>query len=118
MNFVVVMRLKSEIWVQAFLRKCSAEGRFCTVAHRGAAEAGAVFIIVNRLDGRFHLFGPAPGAAYDELGDRRFIEELAFPATESEVAALLVRRKKFDSDLWIVEVEDRHGTAGVNAEKL
>jgi hypothetical protein len=112
------MRLKSEIWVQAFLRKCNAEGKFCTVAHKGAVDAGAVFVIVNQLDGRFHLFGPAPGAAYNELGDRRFIEELAFPATEDQVTALLERRKKFDADLWIVEVEDRHGTAGLIGEKL
>jgi hypothetical protein len=112
------MRLKSEIWVQAFLRKCNAEGKFCTVAHKGAADAGTVFVIINQLDGRFHLFGPAPGSAYDELGDRRFVEELAFPATEGQVAALLQRRKKFDSDLWVIEVEDRHGTAGLIAEKL
>ena len=100
------------------MRKCNGEGKACTVAHRGAADAGAVFIIVNRLDGRFHLLGPAPGAAYDEQGDRRFIEELAFPASEAEVLALLARRKKFDSDLWVVEVEDRHGTAGLFPEKM
>ncbi len=112
------MRLKSEIWVQAFMRKCNGEGKYCTVAARGAAEAGAVFIIVNRLDGSFHLFGPAPGPAFDEQGDRRFIEELPYPASEAEVAALLARRKKFDSDLWIIEVEDRHGTAGITPAKM
>ena len=100
------------------MRRCSAEGKYCTVAARGAAEAGAVFIIVNRLDGRFHLFGPAPGPAFDEIGDRRFVEELPFPASEADVAALLARRKKFDSDLWVVEVEDRNGTAGLAAAKI
>ena len=77
-----------------------------------------MFIIVNRLDGRFHLFGPAPGPAFDEKGDRRFVEELPFPASEADVATLLARRKKFDSDLWVVEVEDRDGTAGVVAAKI
>jgi hypothetical protein len=112
------MRLKSEVWVQAFMRRCSVEGKYCTIAARGAAEAGAVFIIVNRLDGRFHLFGPAPGPAFDDHGDRRFVEELPFPATEADVPSLLARRKKFDSDLWIVEVEDRDGTAGLTAAKI
>ena len=112
------MRLKSEVWVHAFMRRCSVDGKYCTVASRGAAEAGAVFIIVNRLDGRFHLFGPAPGPAFDENGERRFVEELPFPASEADVAALLARRKKFDSDLWIVEVEDRDGTAGVATAKI
>ncbi|MBL8904560.1 MAG: DUF1491 family protein [Hyphomicrobiales bacterium] len=112
------MRLKSEVWVQAFMRRCSVDGKYCTVAARGAAEAGAVFIVVNRLDGRFHLFGPAPGPAFDENGDRRFVEELPFPASEADVMTLLDRRKKFDSDLWIVEVEDREGTAGLSAAKI
>ncbi|MDO8353586.1 MAG: DUF1491 family protein [Aestuariivirga sp.] len=112
------MRLKSEVWVQAFMRRCNVEGKYCTIASRGAAEAGAVFIIINRLDGRFHLFGPAPGPAFDENGDRRFVEELPFPASEADVAALLARQKKFDSDLWVVEVEDRDGTAGVAAAKI
>lgn len=112
------MRLKSEIWVQAFLRKCNGDGKFCTVVNKGAAEAGAIFIIINRLDGRFHLFGPAPGEACDALGDRRFIEELTYPAMEADVLAILERRKKFDSDLWILEVEDRQGTAGLVAAKL
>jgi len=107
------MRLKSEIWVQALLRKCNAEGKFCTVVTKGAEEAGAIFVVINRLDGRFHLFGPAPGPAFDENSDRRFVEELPFPATEADITALLARRKKFDSDLWVVEVDDRHGTAGL-----
>lgn len=100
------------------MRRCNVEGKYCTVAAKGAAEAGAVFIIVNRLDGRFHLFGPAPGPAFDENGDRRFVEELTFPASEVDVTTLLARRKKFDSDLWIVEVEDRDGTAGLSAAKI
>jgi hypothetical protein len=109
------LSLKSEIWVQALVRKCNSEGKFCTVAKKGAAEAGAIFLIINRLDKSFHLLGPAPGPAYDEKGDRRFIEELPYPATEAQVSTLLERRRKFDSDLWIVEIEDRDGTAGIIA---
>ena len=100
------------------MRRCNVEGKYCTIAAKGAAEAGAVFIIINRLDGRFHLFGPAPGPAFDEKGDRRFVEELPFPATEADITALLARRKKFDSDLWVVEVEDRDGTAEIAAAKI
>ena len=107
------MSLKSEIWVQALVRRCNAEGKFCTIVKKGASEAGAIFIIINRLDGTFHVFGPAPGPAYDDAGDRRFIEELPYPATEQNVGELLARRRKFDSDLWVVEIDDRHGTADI-----
>ena len=45
------MRLKSGIWVAAYLRRCNVEGAFAAVRRRGAEEAGAIFVVVNRLDG-------------------------------------------------------------------
>ena len=45
------MRLKSGIWVAAYLRRCNVEGAFAAVRRRGAEEAGAIFIKINRLDG-------------------------------------------------------------------
>jgi hypothetical protein len=111
------MSLKTGIWAQAFLRRCNAEGLYGAVVKKGAEEAGALFIIIDRRDGTFHLFGPAPGPAYDRTGDRRFIEELPYPAARVDVDGLLARRRKFDSDLWIIEVEDRQGTAGLKASE-
>ncbi|MBO0753267.1 MAG: DUF1491 family protein, partial [Bradyrhizobiaceae bacterium] len=54
------MRLKSGIWVSAYIRRCYAEGVFAAVRRRGAEEAGAIFIKVNRLDGTADVYGPAP----------------------------------------------------------
>lgn len=90
------------------------EGIFGAVVRRGAEEAGAVHVIVNHLDGTCHLLGPAPGEAYDEMGDRRWIVEITPPQTPADAMALLERRIRFDPDLWIVEVEDRKGMAGLN----
>ncbi len=111
------MRLKSSIWVSAFLRRCMVEGIFGAVVSKGAEEAGAVYVIVNHLDGTVHLFGPAPGASHDEEGQRRWVEELAPPNGSAEASALLERRRRSDPDIWIVEVEDRSGTAGIQAER-
>jgi hypothetical protein len=107
--------LKTAIWVQAFLRRCNAEGLYGAVVRKGAEEAGALFIIIDHRDGAYHLFGPAPGPAFDDHGDRRLIEEIAYPASRDQVNELLERRRKFDSDLWIIEVEDPKGTAGLKA---
>jgi hypothetical protein len=107
------LRLKSAIWVSAFLRRCTVEGIYGAVLRKGAEEAGAVHVIINHLDGTCHLLGPAPGEAYDELGDRRWIAEIVPPQTPADAAALLERRLRFDPDLWIVEVEDRKGLAGL-----
>lgn len=109
------MRLKSAIWVSAFLRRCMVEGIYGAVLRKGAEEAGAVHIIVNHLDGTCHLLAPAPGPSHDEAGERRWSIEVQPPAGVTEAMALLERRLRLDADLWIVEVEDRGGTAGLAA---
>ena len=107
------MRLKSSIWVSAFLRRTMVEGLFGALVRKGAEEAGAVYVVVNHLDGTCHLFGPAPGSSHDEEGERRWIAEVAPPQTPGDAMALLDRRIRFDPDIWIVEIEDRKGTAGL-----
>ncbi|MFW6027837.1 MAG: DUF1491 family protein, partial [bacterium] len=44
-------RLKAEIWVKAFIRRCGAAGVPALVVRRGDETAGAVLVRVNRLDG-------------------------------------------------------------------
>jgi hypothetical protein len=106
------MRLKSAIWVAAYIRRCGVEGAVATLRRRGAEEAGAIYIIVNRLDGTADLYGPAPQSAFDEAMpfDRAFAPMLAtMPAPESAIETLIARERRFDPDLWVVEVEERSG---------
>jgi hypothetical protein len=107
------MRLKSGIWVAAYLRRCNVEGVFAAVRRRGAEEAGAVFIKINRLDGTAVLYGPASQSTFDEArpADRMFTAALGGdkPAPEADVEARLAREIRFDPDVWIVETEDRLG---------
>jgi len=106
------MRLKSSIWVAAYIRRCQVEGLFAAVRRHGADEAGAIFVKVNRLDGTADLYGPAPQAAFDEArpADRAFSLCLKVqPAPEPDVESFLGREMRFDPDVWIVETEDRAG---------
>ena len=106
------MRLKSALWVAAYLRRCQVEGLYAVVRRRGAEEAGAIFVRIDRLDGSSDLFGPAPQSAFDAtpVGERAFSPSLAEqPAADASVEAYLAREMKFDPDIWIVEVEDRAG---------
>ena len=106
------MRLKSGLWVAAYIRRCSVEGLFAAVRRRGAEEAGAIFIKVNRLDGTADLYGPAPQSAFAEQSpsDRAFSAALeTMPAAEAQVEAYLASQVRFDPDLWIIESEDRVG---------
>lgn len=110
---LTVMRLKSGIWVAAYLRRCNVEGAFAAVRRRGADEAGAVFIKINRLDGTATLYGPASQSTFDEAqpADRNFTAVLGGerPAPEADIEARLGREMRFDPDVWIVEVEDSAG---------
>jgi hypothetical protein len=98
--------------VAAYVRRCHTEGAFAAVRHRGAEEAGAIFVKLCRLDGTAELFGPAPQSAFDEArpADRLFSRCLGEqPLPETKIEERLVRELRFDPDAWVVEVEDRAG---------
>jgi hypothetical protein len=105
------MRLKSAIWVAAYLRRLQGEGIFAAVRRRGAEEAGAVFVKLALLDGTATLFSPAPQTTYDDArpSDRVFVASTAQPVEEQTVETRLKREIDFDPDAWIVEVEDKRG---------
>lgn len=111
------MRLKSAIWVAAYMRRCNTEGSYAVVRRRGAEEAGAIFVKVSRLDGTAALFGPAPQSAFDDARPAEHLFTAFFPqgfVPEAEVEARIAREQKFDPDLWLVEVEDRAGRNFLN----
>ena len=105
------MRLKSSIWVAAYLRRCQTEGIFGAVRRRGAEEAGAVFVKVAMLDGNAMLYTPAPQTAYDDSRpfERIFVPMSKEPVPEPSVEERLAKEIRFDPDVWIVEIEDRAG---------
>jgi hypothetical protein len=105
------MRLRSDIWVAAYLRRCGSEGVFAALRRRGSPEAGAIFIKIDRLDGTSTLYGPAPQSEAQEDGlDRLFLRAHKEEWLDSaEVEARLLKQIAYDSDLWIVEAEDRAG---------
>ena len=101
-------RLRSDFWVSAYLRRCGVEGVDAVLRKRGAAEAGAIFVKVDHLDGTASLYGPAPQLFLDESGERLFMPVLK-AVTPLDVEERMTRELRFDSDLWLVEVDDRAG---------
>lgn len=107
------MRLRTDIWVAAYIRTVEVGGGFATLRRRGAAEAGAVFVVVDRLDGRVALFAPGPSG--ETLGERRFVRAHKAEWVDSaEASARLEREARRDPDLWIVDVESRDGVHGLD----
>ena len=78
---------------------------------RGAAEAGAIFVKIDKLDGEAALYGPAPQTELAEAGIDRLWRRLHKEpwVTPLDAEDRLRKEISFDPDLWIVEVEDRQG---------
>ena len=102
------MRLKSEIWVKAYLRRAAVAGTFGAVVRRGDSDAGAIMIRVSRLDGHCDLYGPAPAGLASDDGERRWTR-LAENAADATVDQRLESEARLDPDVWVVEIEDREG---------
>lgn len=100
------MRLRTDIFVSALLRRVFGRGDFAAIERKGAEEAGAIFIRQRFRDGLETLYAPAPQSFFDEeeSGDRLFEIRLKRQSSEA-VREMLDREAKFDSDLWIVELE-------------
>jgi hypothetical protein len=104
------LRLRTDFFVSALIRRAEAGGAFAAVARRGAAEAGAVFVLVDRRDASFDLYGPAPQSVFADArpADRVFAQILA-RRPEVEAEARLDQERRFDPDLWIIGIEDKDG---------
>lgn len=79
---------------------------------KGAADAGAIFLVVDRLDGTSDFYAPAPQSFFDDSrpADRLF-ERVVDGASAPDIAERIERETRFDPDIWIVAVEDRQGRA-------
>lgn len=106
------MRVTTDLWVAALLKRIFSGGGFAAVIKRGSAEAGAVFLILRDRMGGAELFGPAPQTSYDTARpDERFFIRHAMQ-DEAALDARLEREKRFDSDIWVVEIEPGQGAVG------
>jgi hypothetical protein len=103
-------RLKSQLYVQALMRRCESSGAQAYLARRGAEEAGAVFVKVNRLDGTSLVLSPARRGE----GEKIWTRPLGDAADETQANDYFARQIRFDPDIWIVEIEDRQGRTFVD----
>jgi hypothetical protein len=100
------VRLKSAIYVQALMRRCESAGAQAYLLRRGAEEAGAVFLKVNRLDGTFVVLARA---RVDAEGSLAWTKPLGETTDEAKVTEYFAKQIRFDPDIWIIEIEDRQG---------
>jgi GMP synthase (glutamine-hydrolysing) len=99
-------RLRTELWIQACIRRADLDNIPIAVLAKGDASAGAVLVKQNRFEqGCVVLTQGIDGA-----GRRGWFPGTGpAPVPEAEADAYIARARQRDPDLWVIEIEDRRG---------
>ncbi len=104
------MRLKSDIFVSALVRRVFGLGGYAAVLRKGAEEAGAIFIRQRSRLGTETFYAPAPQSFFDDPSPGRLFEIRLEAVDGGTVDEAVAREVRFDPDCWVVEIEvDRRG---------
>lgn len=100
-----VDRLPTQLWVDALVRRANVAGAAAFIVQRGDGERGDVLVKVADMAGQARLYRPRTNLD----GQRVFINLSAGELGSDEVDIDTFARKAcdFDTDLWLVEIEDR-----------
>ncbi len=95
-------RLRSSVLVGSLLRLTQAEGGFAAVLARGDAEAGAVLVILAEKGRKLRILERQMQGdgqyAWQDIGGQAL-------ANTEETEKFLARRRSFDPDLWLIELD-------------
>lgn len=107
-------RLKTSIWVSALIRRAQLSGASAFVACKGEPDSGAVIVKIALLDGTARVWS----SSYGRDGQRRWVHATgAGLVSDADAEAYVMRARARDSDLWVVEIEDRQGRDFLTEEK-
>jgi hypothetical protein len=106
-------RLTADFWVRAYLVRLEQAGIPAFVTAKGDATAGAVLVKVASLDGQAKAYQ----RSFDMMADMRIWVVLS-EGEERAVDAAITRQRRFDPDLWVIEVEDRQGRSLLDEDGL
>ncbi len=94
-------RLASSVVVSALLRLAEREGGFATVVAKGDSTAGAILILLAERGQRVQVLE----RLLQPDGSYRWDAPIAAAQNEAELDRFLERRRRFDPDSWIVELD-------------
>ncbi len=99
------MRLSTDIWIGALIRRAELSGAYATVIRKGDVRAGAVLVkALDRRAGRAQLYAEAVRGD----GERVWMSPVAAD-DESALDAYIDRAVRVDPDIWVIEIDDRSG---------
>ncbi|WBX85482.1 DUF1491 family protein [Sphingosinicella microcystinivorans] len=96
------MRIRTDIWLGALRRRVEAAGGFATVIAKGEPDSGAVLLLLRDSSGTLTALSRV------NMGDGKVSWQPIFENREERDPAAqdaLEKRRKFDPDLWIIELD-------------
>ena len=97
-------RLRSKIWVQAYLKRLEIQNIAAYVTAHGDDHSGAILIKVIKMDGSAQLYQKTFDLQSNKNAWVRISEGL-----DMEIDSSLEKQKVSDPDLWVVEIESASG---------
>jgi hypothetical protein len=97
----VTARLASSVLVTALLRRAEAQSGFGMVLARGDSSAGAILVVLLEKGQNPRMLERVLGAE----GRYRWAFAANRPADEGDTKGTIERRRRFDPDLWVVELD-------------
>jgi hypothetical protein len=85
---------------------CTISNLSAYVVKKGDSDAGVIFLHINKLNGN-NLIYYQTRAVTGEIAWSRSIRNT--PIEDKEAHDYLEKQKKYDPDLWILEIEDPEG---------
>lgn len=98
-------RLPTKLLVGAQIRQAATQGIPITVLHSGDPNSGVIILKINLMNGQ--------AVVLQQI--RHNMELVWAPAgnagslPEAEADAVLARQLRYDSDAWLLEIEDKQG---------
>ena len=97
-------RLRSKIWVQAYLKKLEIQNIAAYVSAHGDDNSGAIIIKVIKMDGSSQLYQKT-----FDLQNNRNVWVKIMEGSDMEIDTLLEKQKVTDPDIWVIEIESANG---------
>lgn len=109
----MVDTLKTSLWIEAHIRTCFSLDCPAFVVARGDADRGGILLKLDRFGAGISLYERT--LDFDGI---RVWRQLMTGADGPQAQAAIEKKRTFDEDLWVLEIEDLRGIYSLDAPVL
>lgn len=109
----MIAALKTSLWIEAHIRTCFSLDCPAFIVARGDADRGGVLLKVDRFDSGIFLYE----RTLDFDGNRVW-QALNGGLDSAQAQSVVEKKRSYDADLWVLEIEDLRGIYQLDAPLL